>query len=351
MGILKKVGTLIIILTCLFIVFIFHAEIFQVLGPPFHKIFNEWIVWVYIGFIAYFCIGGLVYGGGYSHIKRNRVRGMLTTLFGALMIISSLIGVIFYTLLTVIFISLLLIEIKLILLVILLFASLPVTSLFFEKWFDVSTFFQDVWRQRKEYSKLTYTVEEKGKLIYINIEKNDSNISHVYEAAAILKIQDAFHNIRKNPDVSIALYIKSGLLGIVTAIVRNFTSWPRTKNRLYRRIARLKIGKNVCISHWTRLDPLFPDLIEFEEGSGVGVGCQLLTHNFMNQNPLTICIGPIKLEKNARVGAYSTIMPGVTIGEGSIVGAGSVVVDDIPPYCIAYGVPAQVVKKLEKNEN
>ncbi len=350
MGILKKIGILIIILTGLFIIFIFHAEIFQVLEPILYKIFNEWIIWVYVGIVADFCIGGFIYGGGYSYIKRNRVKGMLITLFGALMIISSLIGLVLYTILTVIFYELLLIEIKLILLATMLFAFLPILSLILEKWFDISTFFEDIWRQRKDYHKLTYTVEEKGKLTYIHLQKNDSTISYVYDAVAILKIQEAFHKLRKNPDVSIALYLKSGILSFVTQIIRNFTSWPRTKNRIYRRIAKLKIAKNVCISQWTRIDPLFPDLIEFEEGSGVGIGCQLLTHNFMNQDPLTICIGPIKLEKNARVGAYSTILPGVTIGEGSIIGAGSVVVDDIPPYCIAYGVPAQVVKKIGENE-
>ncbi|MFX1451291.1 MAG: acyltransferase [Promethearchaeota archaeon] len=351
MSVLKKIGILLIILTGIFIFFIFHNEIFQVLGPILYNLFNEWIVWVYIGIVADFCCGGFIYGGGYAHMKRNRVRGMLMTLLGAIMVILSISGLIIYTILTVVITSLFLIEIKLILLVILLFASLPILLLTLEKIFDTSTFFRDVWRQRKEYYKLTYTVEEKGKLTYIHIHKNNSNISHIFEAAAILKIQEAFNKIKKSSNASIALYIKSSLLTFITEIIRNFTSWPRTKNRIYRRIVKLKIGRNVCVSQWTRLDPLFPELIEFEEGSGVGVGCQLLTHNFMNKDPLSIYVGPIKLEKNARVGAYSTILPGVTIGEGAIVGAGSVVVDDIPPYCIAYGVPAQVVKKIEENED
>lgn len=349
MAIFKKIGiSLLIIGISLFIIRFFYPVIFQILGTIFYKIFNDWIVWIYIGLIIYFVGGGYIYGSGYSFIKRNYLRGTIICLSGALIILSSLFFFTLYTILTIIFTSLLIVEIKLILFFTLIFAVTPILLLTLEKWFDVSTFLKDIWRQRKEYPKLTYIVEEKGKLTYIHIQKNNANVSQFFEPAVLLKIQDIFHKIKKNPDVSLAPLIKSGFLTFITEIVRNFTSWPRTRNRIYRRIAKVKIGKNVCISQWTRLDPIFPDLIEFEEGSGAGIGCQLLTHNFMNKDPLTIYIGPIKIEKNARIGAFSTILPGVTIGEGSIIGAGSVVTDDIPPYSIAYGVPAQCVTNINE---
>lgn len=59
--------------------------------------------------------------------------------------------------------------------------------------------------------------------------------------------------------------------------------------------------------------------------------------------------GLVKICKNAKVGTHSTIMPGVTIGENSVVGAHSFVNKDIPPNVLAYGVPCQVVKRLEKS--
>jgi acetyltransferase-like isoleucine patch superfamily enzyme len=55
---------------------------------------------------------------------------------------------------------------------------------------------------------------------------------------------------------------------------------------------------------------------------------------------------PIVLEENVFLGARVTVLPGVTIGENSAVGAGSVVTRDIPPNVIAVGAPARVIKKL-----
>ena len=242
MGILRKIGIIFLILIGIFFAGFFIPEIFHFLSPIFYSIFNNWIGWIYLGFVIYFLAAGNIYGLGYSFTKRHRLKGTLTALFGAMMILSSVFFIILYTFTVIIFTSLpfFIVEIKLILLVVLLFGSLPIVLLVLEKWFDLSTFYKDIWKQRKDYRKLTYSVEEKGKLTYIHIHKNNTSISHIHDAAAILKIQEAFHKIKKNPNVSIALFIKSGLLYFVTIIVRNFTSWPRAKNRIYR---KLNIGK------------------------------------------------------------------------------------------------------------
>jgi maltose O-acetyltransferase len=55
---------------------------------------------------------------------------------------------------------------------------------------------------------------------------------------------------------------------------------------------------------------------------------------------------PVILEDNVWLGGRVIVLPGVTIGEGSVIGAGSVVTRDIPPRCVAVGAPAKVVKKL-----
>jgi acetyltransferase-like isoleucine patch superfamily enzyme len=54
---------------------------------------------------------------------------------------------------------------------------------------------------------------------------------------------------------------------------------------------------------------------------------------------------PVHIEKNVWLGANTVVLAGVTIGEGAVLGAGSVVTHNIPPYTIACGVPARPVKK------
>ena len=57
--------------------------------------------------------------------------------------------------------------------------------------------------------------------------------------------------------------------------------------------------------------------------------------------------GPVVVGSNVWLGRNVAVLPGVTIGDGSVVGANSVVTRDIPPACFAAGVPARVVRKLE----
>ena len=61
-------------------------------------------------------------------------------------------------------------------------------------------------------------------------------------------------------------------------------------------------------------------------------------------------VGKIHLKKGCSTGTDTLIMPGVTIGEGAIVGAGSLVTKDIPDWAIAMGRPAKVVKQIPIRE-
>ena len=58
--------------------------------------------------------------------------------------------------------------------------------------------------------------------------------------------------------------------------------------------------------------------------------------------------GKITLKENCKIGSHSTILPGVTVGENTIVGANSLVKNDLPSNTICYGVPAKVVKKINE---
>ena len=58
--------------------------------------------------------------------------------------------------------------------------------------------------------------------------------------------------------------------------------------------------------------------------------------------------GEVVLKENCKIGSHSTILPGVTIGTNSIIGAHSLVNRDIPNDVIAFGVPAKIIRKIEK---
>ena len=60
--------------------------------------------------------------------------------------------------------------------------------------------------------------------------------------------------------------------------------------------------------------------------------------------PVDFC--GIKVKKGASIGANATILPGLTIGENSMIGAGSVVVKDVPANAVVVGNPAKIIKYL-----
>ncbi|RME00073.1 MAG: N-acetyltransferase [Calditrichaeota bacterium] len=62
------------------------------------------------------------------------------------------------------------------------------------------------------------------------------------------------------------------------------------------------------------------------------------------------CLGGATVKRLARIGANCTILPGVTIGENTLIGAGSVVTRDIPDNMVAAGSPARIIKKIDELE-
>lgn len=90
----------------------------------------------------------------------------------------------------------------------------------------------------------------------------------------------------------------------------------------------------------------------------IGDNCMIASNAYLTDSDWhdiynRISIGktaPINIESNVWVGDSAIVCKGVTIGENSIIGAGAVVVDSIPPNCIAAGNPARVVKQLDAGE-
>ncbi|MCX8464135.1 acyltransferase [Bacteroides fragilis] len=114
------------------------------------------------------------------------------------------------------------------------------------------------------------------------------------------------------------------------------------------------IGKNIFIGKDVFIDSGHADLIRIDDRAHVTARTVLLCHKRNLSNyyadddyaQLPYLTAPIHLKEGCSTGTDSIIMPGVTIGKGSIIGAGSLVTKDIPDWCVAVGRPAKVIKKI-----
>jgi acetyltransferase-like isoleucine patch superfamily enzyme len=114
---------------------------------------------------------------------------------------------------------------------------------------------------------------------------------------------------------------------------------------------QLRIGKNVFINHACSCVDLGG--ITIEDNVLIGPRVNLVSENHpINPADRQYLVGaPVVIKRNAWIGAAATILPGVTVGENSIVAAGSVVTKDVPPNTIVGGVPAKVIKMIEIQED
>ena len=90
--------------------------------------------------------------------------------------------------------------------------------------------------------------------------------------------------------------------------------------------------------------------ITIEDDVMLAANVQLLSNNHDEYNRNVLLCKPILIKKGAWIGAGVSILPGVTIGEYAIVGAGAIVTKDVGDYEVAVGVPAKVVKTLDKEK-
>ena len=111
----------------------------------------------------------------------------------------------------------------------------------------------------------------------------------------------------------------------------------------------LKIGRNCKILQGVILDPSHVWHINIGDGVTIAPGVHILAHDASMKNHLGYTrIGKVNIGSAVFIGAGSIILPGTTIGDNSIIGAGSVVTKDIPPNVIAAGNPAHVLLSLEE---
>ena len=121
---------------------------------------------------------------------------------------------------------------------------------------------------------------------------------------------------------------------------------------LYRRMG-IRIGQHVFVGLDTWLDDQFPELIEIEDDVTISFRVTVVVHddarrmNAVIPGALDGTVAPVRLRRGCYLGAGCMILPGVTVGERAVVGAGAVVTRDVPPGKIVLGVPARVVRDVD----
>lgn len=103
---------------------------------------------------------------------------------------------------------------------------------------------------------------------------------------------------------------------------------------------KFKLGYKTDIGAFTYINA--KNNITLEDYVQIGSHCSLYSVSTIDNKE-----GPIHIKKNAKIGTHSVIMPNVTIGENSIIGAYSFVNKDIEDNVIAYGVPAKVIRVIK----
>jgi len=131
-----------------------------------------------------------------------------------------------------------------------------------------------------------------------------------------------------------------------------YVSWPHTLTAWLHKLRGVKIAHpmRVRISANVVIDSIYPELVEIEDDVYITRGVVVVAHceptPFLRQFIPRTRFGKVLIKRGAYVGVNAIVLPGVTIGEGSIIGSGSVVTKDIPCGSVAVGNPARVIRRV-----
>ncbi|PEP19091.1 acyltransferase [Bacillus wiedmannii] len=131
---------------------------------------------------------------------------------------------------------------------------------------------------------------------------------------------------------------------IIIQIAR-YTPFSSVKNWLYRTFLRMKVGEKTSFALMVMPDIMFPEKITVGENSIIGYNTTLLAHEYLIRE---YRLGEIVIGNKVMIGANTTILPGVEIGDGAIVSAGTLVHRDVPSGAFVGGNPMRVIYTKEE---
>lgn len=126
-----------------------------------------------------------------------------------------------------------------------------------------------------------------------------------------------------------------------------YTPFLGMKNWLYRTFLRMKVGEQTAFALMVMPDIMFPEKITVGANSVIGYNTTILAHEYLIKE---YRMGDVVIGDEVLIGANSTILPGITIGDHAIVSAGTLVNKDVPPGSFVGGNPMQLIYTKEEME-
>lgn len=127
--------------------------------------------------------------------------------------------------------------------------------------------------------------------------------------------------------------------------IARYTPFLSVKNWLYRTFLRMKVGKKTSFALMVMPDIMFPEKITVGENSIIGYNTTLLAHEYLIRE---YRLGEIVIGNEVMIGANVTILPGVKIGDGATVSAGTLVHRDVPSGAFVGGNPMRIIYTKEQ---
>ena len=133
---------------------------------------------------------------------------------------------------------------------------------------------------------------------------------------------------------------------VIVIQIARYAPSLRFKNWLYRTFLKMKVGKKTSFAFMVMPDIMFPERIEVGDNSIIGYNTTILAHEYLIDE---YRLGDVKIGNHVLIGANSTILPGVTIGDGVVVSAATLVHKNVPAGAFVGGNPMRIISQKERN--
>lgn len=124
-----------------------------------------------------------------------------------------------------------------------------------------------------------------------------------------------------------------------------YTPFLPLKNWLYKNFLRMEIGEHTSFALMVMPDVMFPEKIKIGRNSVIGYNTTILAHEYLIKE---YRLGEVIIGDEVLIGANSTILPGVEIGDGAIVSAATLVHKDVPAGAFVGGNPMKIIYTAEQ---